>query len=318
MKTIKLGSDGPEVPAVGLGCMGMSEFYGASDTRESLAVLERASDLGCTFWDTADIYGPLRNEELLSTALSGRREKITLATKFGISRDNEGNWLGVNGRPEYVRSSCEGSLKRLKTDCIDIYYQHRMDPDVPVEETVGAMSDLVSEGKVRYLGLSEADAGTLERAHKVHPIAVLQTEYSLWSRDVEASILPTCQRLGIGFVAYSPLGRGFLSGAVSQRNELEDGDWRRGNPRFQDEAIQHNRLLSDKIQEIAAANSVTAAQVSLAWLLSRKPEVAMIPGTRRLNYLEQNWGAMELALPAVDIEDLDRFSKTFQPDGDRY
>ncbi len=318
MKTIELGQQGLKVPAVGLGCMGMSDFYGSSALQENLKVLDRAAELGCTFWDTADIYGPFRNEALLARALNGRRENITLATKFGIRRDAAGGWLGVSGHPDYVKASCEASLKRLKTDYIDLYYQHRMDPDVPVEDTVGAMAELVAEGKVKYLGLSEADSDTLQRACSVHPISALQTEYSLWSRDVEEDILPTCQRLGIGFVAYSPLGRGFLAGAIRHRDDLQAGDWRLDNPRFQEAALEHNRALVEQIEHIAASRGVTNAQVALTWLLARKPGIAMIPGTRKIPYLEQNWSAMEIELSADELDALDTFSGEFATMGARY
>lgn len=318
MKVVKLGNEGLNVPAVGLGCMGMSEFYGASDTRENLKVLDRAREIGCTFWDTADMYGPFRNEELLARALAGRREEITLATKFGISRDESGGWLGINGRPDYVRACCDASLKRLNTDYIDLYYQHRVDPNVPIEDTVGAMAELVAQGKVKYLGLSEADAPTLERAHKVHPIAALQTEYSLWSRDVEERVLPTCRRLGIGFVAYSPLGRGFLTGTITRREDLQEGDWRLSNPRFQEDALTHNRALLEVIDGIAVKNDITRAQVTLAWLLAQTPALAMIPGTRKLTYLDQNWSAMDIELSDGDLATLNQFSGEFLTMGARY
>jgi len=318
MKTLALGRQGLNVPAVGLGCMGMSDFYGTSALQENLKVLDRAVELGCTFWDTADIYGPFRNEELLARALNGRRENITLATKFGIRRGAAGGWLGVSGHPDYVKASCEASLKRLKTDYIDLYYQHRMDPDVPVEDTVGAMAELVTEGKVKYLGLSEADSDTLQRACAVHPISALQTEYSLWSRDVEEDILPTCQRLGIGFVAYSPLGRGFLTGAIRHRDDLQAGDWRLDNPRFQEAALEHNCTLVEQIERIATSREVTNAQVALAWLLARKPAIAMIPGTRKIPYLEQNWSAMDIELSADELDALDTFSREFAAMGARY
>ncbi|VAV93667.1 Oxidoreductase, aldo/keto reductase family, partial [hydrothermal vent metagenome] len=232
-KMITLGREGLQVPAIGLGCMGMSEFYGQSDRQSSLKLLDRAVALGCNFWDTADMYGPFHNEELIAEALTGRRERITLATKFGFRRGEDGEWLGICGRPDYIKASCEASLKRLGTDYIDLYYQHRIDPDVPIEDSVGAMGELVKQGKVRYIGLSEADTPTIERAHAVHSITAVQTEYSLWSREVEDDILPTLRRLDIGFVAYSPLGRGFLTGAIRRREDLQDGDWRLDNPRFQ-------------------------------------------------------------------------------------
>lgn len=318
MKIIALGNQGLKIPAVGLGCMGMSDFYGDSDTQKNLKVLDYAAEIGCTFWDTSDIYGPFTNEELLSKPLSQRREAITLATKFGIQRDTSGNWLGVSGHPDYVKASCEASLKRLGTDYIDLYYQHRMDPNVPIEDTVGAMSELVEQGKVKYLGLSEASPELLERAYKVHPISALQTEYSLWSREVEADILPTCEKLGIGFVAYSPLGRGFLTGAITKRDDLQADDWRLSNPRFQQDAMEHNQKMVAKIANVAADKNVTSAQIALAWLLSKKPEIAMIPGTRQERYLEQNWKAMDIVLTTDEIENLNKLSNENPALGDRY
>jgi len=303
-KIIHLGQQGLKVPAVGLGCMGMSEFYGDSDTQSSLKVLDRAAEIGCTFWDTADMYGPFENEKLIAKALSGRRDAITLATKFGVQRGDDGEWLGVNGRPDYIKASCEASLKRLGTDYIDLYYQHRIDPDVPIEDSVGAMAELVKQGKVRYIGLSEADADTIERGHSVHPISALQTEYSLWSRDVEEEILPTIRKLGIGFVAYSPLGRGFLTGTITKREDLEENDWRLENPRFQKEAIEHNVLLVEVIAAIAKEKNVTTAQIALAWVLAQGDDIATIPGTRHITYLEQNWQAMTIPLTSTELERL--------------
>lgn len=305
MKQIHLGTQGLQVPAIGLGCMGMSDFYGDSSEAENLRVLDRAAELGCTFWDTADMYGPFTNELLLAKALQPRRDQITLATKFGVSRDEDGNWKGIKGGADYVRACCDASLKRLGTDHIDLYYQHRVDPDTPIEETVGAMADLVKAGKVRYLGLSEADPETIERAHAVHPISALQTEYSLWSREVEADILPTLRRLQIGFVAYSPLGRGFLSGTIRSRADLKAGDWRLTNPRFSEEAIARNVQLADVVAEVAASLGAPAAQVALAWLLSRDIPLATIPGTRSTQRLEQNWAALELKLGAEHLSRLD-------------
>jgi aryl-alcohol dehydrogenase-like predicted oxidoreductase len=304
MKQIRLGTQGLRVPAIGLGCMGMSDFYGTSSEAQNLQVLDRAADLGCTFWDTADMYGPFTNEVLLSKALQGRRDNITLATKFGVSRGADGSWLGIKGGADYVKACCDASLKRLGTDHIDLYYQHRVDPATPIEETVGAMADLVKAGKVRYLGLSEADSATLERAHKVHPISALQTEYSLWTRDVEADILPTAQRLGIGFVAYSPLGRGFLSGAIRSRSDLEAGDFRLGNPRFTEDAIASNRRLADYVAQVAKEIAATPAQVALAWLLSRGIPLAAIPGTRRTERLEENWASQDIALQKDHLDGL--------------
>lgn len=295
---VTLGSCGLRVPAIGLGCMGMSDFYGASSEAENLRVLDRAVELGCTFWDTADAYGPFTNERLLSKALQGRRDQIILATKFGVARGEDGSWRGIKGSAAYVKSCCDASLQRLQTDYIDLYYQHRVDPDTPIEETVGAMAELVQAGKVRYLGLSEADAETITRAHRVHPISALQTEYSLWSREIEAEILPTLRQLDVGLVAYSPLGRGFLSGAIRSRADLQPGDWRLDNPRFSAEAIAQNCALADRVAHVAKSIGATAAQVALAWALSRDARIAAIPGTRRIERLEENWAAQDLALPS--------------------
>src|SRR5688572_25475203 len=303
MKQIVLGSQGLRVPAIGLGCMGMSDFYGDSSEAQNLAVLERAAAIGCTFWDTSDIYGPFTNEILLSKALKGRRDQITLATKFGVSRGEDGSWQGVKGGADYVKACCDASLKRLGTDHIDLYYQHRVDPKTPIEETVGAMAELVKAGKVRYLGLSEADPETIARAHAVHPISALQTEYSLWTRDVETEILPTVRRLEIGFVAYSPLGRGFLSGAIRSRSDLEPGDWRLENPRFSDEAIAQNSRLAELVAQVANESRATPAQVALAWVLSR--DVAAIPGTRRIERLEENWASQDVALRPEQLSRLE-------------
>jgi len=318
MKKVTLGKQGLVVPAVGLGCMGMSEFYGEHNQKENLEVLSRSIELGCTFWDTADIYGPFTNEELLAKALKNQRHNVTLATKFGISRDEKGEWLGVNGHPDYVKASCEASLKRLNTDYIDVYYQHRMDPSVPIEDTVGAMAELVKEGKVRYLGLSEADPEQIRRAHKTHAISVLQTEYSLWSREVEDNILATTRELGIGFVAYSPMGRGFLSGAIKQRTDLQPGDWRLDNPRFQQDAIESNRSLINKINQISANKGVSSAQISLAWLMAQGEDIAMIPGTKRLSYLEQNWQSMDIQLTVAELTMLNHLSNKHTVIGARY
>ena len=302
---VHLGSQGLRVPAVGVGCMGMSDFYGSSSESQNLRVLDRAAETGSTFWDTSDIYGPFTNEILLSKALEGRRDQITLATKFGVSRGEDGSWQGTKGGADYVKACCDASLKRLRTDYIDLYYQHRLDPKTPIEETVGAMADLVKAGKVRYIGLSEANSETIARAHTVHPISALQTEYSLWSRDVEAEILPTIKRLNIGFVAYSPLGRGFLSGAIRSRNDLEPGDWRLENPRFTEEAIASNSRLANLVAEIAEDLRATAAQVALAWLLSRDVPLAAIPGTRRTERLEENWASQDLELRPEHLERLE-------------
>ena len=305
MKMINLGSQGLSVPAIGLGCMGMSDFYGSSSEAQNLRVLDRAVEIGCSFWDTSDMYGPFTNEILLSKALQGRRNRITLATKFGISRGQDGSWQGIKGSADYVKASCDASLKRLGTDYIDLYYQHRVDPKTPIEETVGALAELVKAGKVRYIGLSEADPETITRAYAVHPVTALQTEYSLWSRHVEAEILPTIRRLGIGFVAYSPLGRGFLSGAIRSRSELKPGDWRLNNPRFTEEAIAQNSRLVDLVAEVANEVGATAAQVALAWLLSRDVPLATIPGTRSIERLQENWASQELSLPAKQLDRLE-------------
>ena len=317
MKHVALGSQGLTVPAVGLGCMGMSDFYGGASEAQNLAVLDRAVDLGCTFWDTADMYGPFTNEALLSKALKGKRDKITLATKFGVSRGEDGSWKGIKGNKEYVKASCEASLKRLGTDHIDVYYQHRLDVDTPIEETVSAMADLVKEGKVRYLGLCEVDSETLTRANKVHPISVLQTEYSLWSREVENEVIPTLRELNIGFVAYSPLGRGFLSGAIRSRADLEPGDWRLENPRFSEEAIAKNVRLADLVAEMAKDLRVSPAQVALAWLLSRDLPLAAIPGTSKIHRLDENWAAQEVAIPVQSMESLNSLLQQGVV-GDRY
>jgi aryl-alcohol dehydrogenase-like predicted oxidoreductase len=301
MKQVNLGSQGLAVPAIGLGCMGMSDFYGSSSEAQNLSVLDRAASIGCTFWDTSDIYGPFTNELLLSKALAGRRDKITLATKFGVSRGADGSWQGVKGGADYVKACCDASLKRLGTDYIDLYYQHRVDPKTPIEETVGAMAELVKAGKVRYIGLSEADSETIARAHAVHPISALQTEYSLWSREVEADILPTTRRLQIGFVAYSPLGRGFLTGAIRSRSDLEAGDWRLSNPRFAEDAMDANRRLAELVAEVAKELQSTPAQVALAWLLSRDASLATIPGTRKAERLDENWAAQDLVLPQAHL-----------------
>jgi aryl-alcohol dehydrogenase-like predicted oxidoreductase len=317
MKEIKLGAQGLRVPAVGLGCMGMSDFYGGASEAENLRVLERAAEIGCTFWDTADMYGPFTNEVLLAKALKGRRNQITLATKFGVARTADGGYLGLRGGADYVQSSCDASLKRLGVDHIDLYYQHRVDPATPIEETVGAMARLVEAGKVRYIGLSEADPETLTRAHAVFPVSALQTEYSLWSRDVETEILPTLQRLNIGFVAYSPLGRGFLSGAIRSRSDLAPGDWRLENPRFSEAAITNNLRLAEGVTSIAQELNVSAAQVALAWLFSRDMPIAAIPGTRKTERLEENWAAQSIVLQKSQLDRLDALIQQGVV-GDRY
>jgi len=318
MKIVKLGQQGLKVPAVGLGCMGMSEFYGQSDDTQSLKLLDEALEIGCNFWDTADMYGPFTNEELLGKALANRREKVILATKFGVKRGQDGAWLGVSGSPQYVKACCDASLKRLNTDYIDLYYQHRPDPKVPIEETIGAMAELVRAGKIRCIGLSEASAEDLEKAHLTHPISALQTELSLWSRDVEENILPKARELGIGFVAYSPLGRGFLTGAIKQRGDLEQGDWRLNNPRFSEEAIANNQKLVEKVKEIATEKGVTPSQVALAWVLAKGDDIAAIPGTRRSKYLNLNWATQGIILSKKEKAELDAFSQNFKVVGERY
>jgi aryl-alcohol dehydrogenase-like predicted oxidoreductase len=314
-----LGSQGLEVSSEGLGCMGMSEFYGPSDETEAIATIHRALDLGVTLLDTADIYGPFTNERLVGRALAGRRGEVVLATKFGNERRADGSWVGVNGRPEYVRAACEASLERLGVETIDLYYQHRVDKTVPIEETVGAMAALVGEGKVRYLGLSEASPATIRRAHAVHPISALQTEYSLWARDPEKEILPTVRELGIGFVAYSPLGRGFLAGRFRGPDDLRDeGDFRSRHPRFQDDNLARNLKLLQGLEEIAAGKGVTAAQLALAWVLHRGLDVVPIPGTKRRRYLEENVAAAALELSDDELERLDHALPPGATAGQRY
>jgi aryl-alcohol dehydrogenase-like predicted oxidoreductase len=309
---------GLEVSAIGLGCMGMSDFYGPADHATNLAVLNHAIDIGVNFLDTADMYGVGRNEELLGEVLKTRRAEVVLATKFGNVRGPNGEFLGVNGRPEYVRSACDASLKRLGVDHIDLYYQHRVDPQVPIEDTVGAMAELVKAGKVRYLGLSEASAATLRRAVRIHPIAALQSEYSLWTRDVEAEILPTARECGIGFVPYSPLGRGFLTGAIRNVEQLAPNDWRRSNPRFQDENFDANRRLVEAITAIAAEKNVTPAQLALAWLLHQGNDIVPIPGTRRIERLDENAAATRIALNDNDLQRIEQTLATTHVAGARY
>jgi aryl-alcohol dehydrogenase-like predicted oxidoreductase len=314
-----LGSHGLVVSSQGLGCMGMSEFYGVRDDAESIATIHRALDLGCNFLDTADMYGPYLNEELVGRAIRGRREPVVIATKFGILRDPANPVIrGISGRPEYVREACEGSLRRLGVDVIDLYYQHRVDPDTPIEETVGAMAELVRAGKVRHLGLSEAAPATLRRAYAVHPISALQSEYSLWTRDPEDGVLASCRELGVGFVAYSPLGRGFLSGEIERFEDLAPGDYRRSQPRFQGENFQKKLDLVARVREIAKEKGATPAQLALAWVLAQGNDVVPIPGTKRRNYLEQNLAANDIELTRDDLARLDAAAPRGATAGERY
>ena len=313
-----LGRAGLHVPALGLGCMGMSEFYGATDDNESIATIHRSLELGMNFLDTADMYGVGRNEELVGRAVAGHRDEYIIATKFGNVRTPEGGFAGTNGRPEYVQSACEASLKRLHIETIDLYYQHRVDPDVPIEDTVGAMAALVAQGKVRYLGLSEAAPQTIRRAHLVHPISALQTEYSLWSRDPEDEIIPTLHELGIGFVPYSPLGRGFLTGQIKNMDDFPEGDHRRTAPRFQGENFQKNLDLVGKIEEIAREKGCKPSQLALAWVLAQGEDFVPIPGTKRVAYLEENFGALNVVLSASELEKIDAAAPQGAAAGNRY
>jgi aryl-alcohol dehydrogenase-like predicted oxidoreductase len=318
MRSRTLGAGGPEVSALGLGCMGMSDFYGAADEAEAVATIRRALDLGITIFDTADAYGPFTNERLVGRALADRRDEVVIATKFGHVRNERGERLGIRGDPAYVRQACDASLERLGVEHIDLYYQHRVDRAVPIEETVGAMAELVAAGKVRHLGLSETSAATIRRAHAVHPIAALQTEYSLWTRDVEDAILPTVRELRIGFVAYSPLGRGFLAGRFRSPQELDEDDVRLGMPRLRDAHLERNLALADAVRRIAADEGVTPAQLALAWVLSRGEDVVPIPGTKRVRYLEENVAAVDVELTADDLARIDDAFPRGAAAGDRY
>ena len=318
MQQRQLGNQGLTVSELGLGCMGMSEFYGMGDEAESIATIHRALELGVNFFDTADMYGRGANEELVGRAISQHREQVILATKFGIQRGEDNSFRGISGSPEYVRSACDASLKRLNIDYIDLYYQHRVDPTVPIEETVGAMAELVKQGKVRYIGLSEARAATIRRAASVHPISALQSEYSLWSRDIEDEIIPTIQELGIGLVAYSPLGRGFLSGTVTSLDDLAPDDYRRNSPRFQGENFNKNLELVERVKEIAREKSVTPGQLALAWLLAKSNDIVPIPGTKRRTYLEENVAATDIKLTPAELQRIEEVAPKNSFMGDRY
>jgi aryl-alcohol dehydrogenase-like predicted oxidoreductase len=318
MQRRSLGRQGLTVSTLGLGCMGMSEFYAGQDDDESIATIHRALDLGVDFLDTADMYGPFTNERLVGRAIRGRRDSVIVATKFGNQRGEDGSFLGVNGRPDYVRKSCDGSLRRLGVDHIDLYYQHRVDRTVPIEETVGAMADLVRAGKVRFLGLSEAAPATIRRANREYPISALQTEYSLWTRDPEDEVLPLCRELGIGFVAYSPLGRGFLTGRFRTFEDLPEEDYRRNSPRFQGENFQKNLDLVQRVEEIARRKQCTSAQLALAWLLAQADDIVPIPGTKHRRYLEENIRSLEIELTPPDLEEIEEVAPKGVAAGERY
>jgi aryl-alcohol dehydrogenase-like predicted oxidoreductase len=318
MEKRKLGKNGLVVSAMGLGCMGMSEFYAGRDEQESIATIHRALESGVDFLDTADIYGPYTNEELVGRAIKGRRDEVILATKFGNVRGEDGSFLGVNGRPEYVFKACELSLRRLGVDTIDLYYQHRVDPNTPIEDTVGAMTRLVEQGKVRHIGLSEAGIETIRRAHKVHPITALETEYSIWSRDPEDGILDVCRELGIGFVAYSPLGRGFLAGRIKGFDDLAPDDYRRNTPRFQRANFEKNLKLVKRIEEMAAEKGCTSAQLALAWVLAQGEDIVPIPGTKRRRYLEENVAALDVDMTPQDLKRMDEIAPKGVAAGTRY
>jgi aryl-alcohol dehydrogenase-like predicted oxidoreductase len=318
MQTRELGRSGLVVSALGLGCMGMSEFYGGHDDQEAIATIRRALELGIDFLDTADAYGPFANEELVGHAIEGHRNEVILATKFGNVRGPDGSFRGINGRPQYVMSACEGSLRRLRVETIDLYYQHRVDPNTPIEDTIGAMTRLIEQGKIRHIGMSEAAIDTLRRAHSVHPITALQTEYSLWSRDPEDGLLDACREMGIGFVPYSPLGRGFLTGRIKRFEDLAPDDWRRDNPRFQGQNFQKNLDLVRHIEEMAAEKGCTPAQLALAWVLAQGEDIVPIPGTKRRQYLEENVGALDVEITPEDLERIDEIAPKGAAAGLRY